>query len=70
MGCCSMILQEKIIYQVVAKIKDQHRTGNFNDRIQCVNNCDGILEHELIRRNRLGFTVSIRCPKCNWEFKG
>ena len=70
MGCCSIILHEKVVYQMVAKVKNQHRTGNFAEKIRCVNSCYGILEHEIIKKNKVGFTVSIRCPKCNWKFEG
>ena len=69
MGCCSFDLREKLVYQIVAKVKNQHRTKNFSDKIKCMD-CGGILEHEMVRKNRIGFSVNIKCQKCGWEFEG
>ena len=69
MGCCEFELLELSQYQVVSKIKNQHRTKNFRDKIRCCQ-CDAIIEHEFLKKNFLGFTVRMNCPRCGWKFEG
>ena len=69
MGCCDFDLLEMRLYRIVAKVKNQHRTGNVGDAIGC-HRCDGNVEHEFVKRQFIGFTVRIACVKCGWEFEG
>jgi hypothetical protein len=57
------------LYQIVAKVKNQHRTGKFTDPIRC-HTCTGNIEHEFVKKDFFGFTVRIRCTQCGWEFEG
>ena len=68
MGCCLDLLELRQ-YQIVGKVKKQHRTKNFRDKIRCCQ-CNEIIEHEFLKKNLLGFTVRIKCPGCGWQFEG
>jgi DNA-directed RNA polymerase subunit RPC12/RpoP len=68
MGCCLDLLEMRL-YQIVARVKNQHRTGRFDDAIRC-HTCGGKVEHRFVKKNFLGFTVHIACPKCEWDFEG
>ncbi len=68
MGCCLDLLEMRL-YQVVLKVKNQHRMGNVGDPIRC-HTCNGSVEHEFVKKQFLGFTVRIACPQCGWKFEG
>ena len=68
MGCCLDLLEMRL-YQVVAKVKNQHRTGDFRDTVRC-HACNGAVEHAFVKKQFLGFTVRITCARCGWEFLG
>jgi hypothetical protein len=68
MGCCLDLLELRQ-YQMVMKVKSQHRTKNFGDKIRCCQ-CNEIIEHEFLKKNLLGFAVRINCPGCGWKFEG
>jgi hypothetical protein len=69
MGCCDLQLEEMTMYQTVMKLKNQYRTGKFSERIRCYR-CNGILEHEFVKKQFLGFTIRIECPKCGLKHEG
>jgi len=69
MGCCELELEEMRLYQIVAKVKNQHRTSSFLDVIRC-HKCNGILQHEFVNKHFIGFTVRIQCLQCGLEFEG
>ena len=68
MGCCNFDLLEMRLYEVVAKVKNQHRT-RIRDAVRC-HTCNGPVEHEFVKKHFIGFTVRIKCTQCNWEFEG
>jgi hypothetical protein len=69
MGCCELDLLELRQYQIVTKVKNQHRTKNFRNKIRCCQ-CNEIIEHEFLKKNLFGFAVRINCPGCGWKFEG
>jgi hypothetical protein len=69
MGCCEFELLELSQYKVVSKVKNQHRTKNFRDKIRCYN-CNELIEHEFFKKQFIGFAVRINCPGCGWKFEG
>ncbi len=69
MGCCEFELLELSQYKVISKIKNQHRTKNFRDKTHCCQ-CNGIVEHEFLKKKFFGFTVRISCSGCGWKFEG
>ena len=69
MGCCLDLLEMRL-YQVVLRVKNQHRTGNVGDPpIQC-HTCTGSVVHELVKKQFLGIIVRVSCPQCGWKFEG
>jgi hypothetical protein len=69
LGCCDLELEEMHLYRMVAKVKNEHRTGKIGGIIKC-HLCDGILIHEFIKKHLIGFSVHIMCPHCGFEFRG
>jgi hypothetical protein len=69
MGCCDFELEEMKLYQIVAKVKNQYRTGNVCDTIRC-HLCNGAVTHEFREKHFIGFSVRITCPQCGWDFEG
>ena len=47
MGCCLELLEMRL-YQVAAKVKNQHRTGDFRDTVRC-HTCNGTVEHAFVK---------------------
>ena len=68
MGCCEFELAEMSLYRIVAKVKNQYRTGTGGP-IAC-HLCSGEVEHAFMEKRLLGFRVKIRCPQCDWTFEG
>jgi hypothetical protein len=62
-------LLEPSEYWIVLKVKSQHRTNNFRDKIRCCQ-CNEIIEHEFLKKNLLGFAVRISCPVAVGSLKG
>jgi hypothetical protein len=69
MGCCDFELEEMKLYQIVAKVKNQYRTGNVCGTIRC-HLCHGAVKHEFREKQFIGFSVRIACPQCGWDFEG
>ena len=69
MGCCDFEIVELGLYKLIAKVKNQHRTGNVGDALRC-HACNGTIKHEFVKKNFIGFTVRIACPQCGWKFEG
>jgi len=69
MGCCDFELAEMKLYQIVAKVKNQYRTGIVRDAIRC-HLCNETVTHEYRKKQMIGFSVRIVCPQCGWEFEG
>jgi len=69
MGCCELDLLELRQYQIVLKVKNQHRTKKFGGQIRCCQ-CNEIIEHEFLKKSFFGFTVRINCPGCGWKYEG
>ena len=68
MGCCEFELLEMSEYRIVARVKNQHRTGK-SDPIPC-HLCNSAVNHAFIKKNFIGFSVRISCPQCGWTFEG
>lgn len=68
MGCCDFELLEMSLHRVVMKVKNQHRTGNCGP-IRC-HLCDRAVDHMLLKKHFIGFSVRITCPQCDWTFEG
>ena len=69
MGCCELELEELTLYQTVARVKNLHRKGKLNEEVRCYR-CNAVLIHEFVKKNRIGFTVRIKCPQCGLESEG
>ena len=69
MGCCDFELAEMKLYQIVAKVKNQYRTGIVRDAIRC-HLCNKTVTHEYRKKQMIGFSVRIMCPQCGWKFEG
>ena len=63
MGCCEFELVEMSLYKIVAKVKNQHRTGSTGP-ILC-HLCNNELEHAFLKKHYIGFSVRITCPQCD-----
>lgn len=68
MGCCEFELLEMSQYRVVCKVKNQHRTKSSGP-IFC-HLCNSAVQHAFLRKDFIGFKVSITCPQCGWAFEG
>jgi hypothetical protein len=68
MGCCEFELLEMSLYRIVAKVKNQYRTGKGGP-IPC-HLCNGTVDHAFLNKRFLGFRVRITCSQCGWIFEG